>query len=329
VSAGEPPNPYAAPTAALSDGQTTTGAAPSARPRKPSRVGAILLSLLAYPLAGAGLYLLGRQRRFAFWVVSTVLLWATMITAVRTSAPKLAVIAMAATLLCALAALIDTAFVKAGEARTLGRAWLIAIALFLGGRAGAFAVRLWVVEAFQIPSGAMMPTLLVGDHIFVKKGRANVARGDVIVFEYPRDRNTDYVKRVVAVGGDRLQVTGGIVSINGVALEQTPVEAECPVEPPMPGGPADDLGACKLARESNAGHAYTIMRSPDRAAADFGPITVPDGQVLVFGDNRDNSADSRIWGGVPLDHIKGTATVIYWSSASTGIRWSRIGRGIE
>ena len=106
MSAGEPPNPYAAPTAALSDGQTTTGAAPSARPRKPSRVGAILLSLLAYPLAGAGLYLLGRQRRFAFWVVSTVLLWATMITAVRTSAPKLAVIAMAATLLCALAALL-------------------------------------------------------------------------------------------------------------------------------------------------------------------------------------------------------------------------------
>jgi len=175
-----------------------------------------------------------------------------------------------------------------------------------------------------------MPTLLVGDHIFVKKGRANIARGDVIVFEYPRDRSTDYVKRVVALGGDRVEVKRGVPSINGVPLAHADVPGDCPVSDKpafVPPGPA---GSCRLVRETNAGRAYTIMLDSDHPAPDFGPLTVPADEVLVFGDNRDNSMDSRYWGGLPLDHIKGTARVIWWSKdPQAGVRWSRIGRSVE
>jgi signal peptidase I len=323
------PNPYAAPTAPLADG-TAPGTTAQARPRRPSRAGAIVLSLFAYPLAGAGLYLLGRQRRALFWVIATIVLWTIMIAAIRTSQPKLCVVAMGAALASTLAALVDTAVAKAGEARSLGRAWMIAVALFLGGRGSALAVRVWIAEAFQIPSGAMIPTLLVGDHIFVKKGRAGIARGDVIVFEFPRDRSTDYVKRVVAIGGDTIEVRGGVPSINGVPLDHQPTGEPC-VYRDDSGPPEDrDPQQCTRVRETNAGRAYTIMLSPGRSAEDFPRTTIPAGDVFVMGDNRDNSYDSRKWGTVPADAIKGVATLTWWSKAPNGpVRWSRVGHGVE
>jgi signal peptidase I len=312
--ANEPINPYA-PSAALAheDGNEAR--------RKPSRLGAIVLSLLAYPLPGAGFYVLGRQRRLAVWMAIGVSLWALMVIAVRTRHPMLCVFAIAGTLLAVLWSLADTAFARAGEARGAARAWLVAIAIIVGSRGAALAGKHWLVEGFQMPSGSMVPTLLVGDQMFVKKGH-DVARGDVVVFEFPMDRSTDYVKRVVAIGGDTIEVTRGVVSINGAALEQTPLESECPEQ--------EEPGWCQLARETNAGRSYTIMRMPGRPAADFPSTTVPEGQLFVMGDNRENSYDSRRWGPVPLDHIKGKATVIYLSKdAKAGVRLSRVGSGVD
>jgi signal peptidase I len=322
MTANEPPNPYTAPAAALADGAPAATA--GAGTRKPSRLLAVVMALVSYPLSGAGLYLLGRSRRAVFWVITTVLLWSIMIAAVRTSQPMLAVIAMAVTLLSTLGAVVDTAFAKPGPARALGSAWLVVLALFVGGRGGAFAVRHWLVEAFQIPSGAMIPTLLIGDHIFVKKGRGGVARGDVIVFEFPQDRQVDYVKRAVAIGGDTIEVKDGVPLINGAPLAHQALDAPC-VSQDGDGAPE----RCTFVRETDGGRARTIILNPHHPAQDFPRTIVPPNEVFVLGDNRDNSYDSRRWGTVPVDHIKGVAKMIWWSKGPDAVRWSRVGHGVE
>jgi len=317
-----PTNPYA-PSAALAEDE----ARKSKRP--PSRLLAAATTLLALPLAGAGLYIFGRERRFRGWIAAGLCLWTTMIVAARTQLPKLFVIGFAGAVLVWLASVGDTLIAKPGTWHTRGRAWLAAVLLVVCARAGNAAVKEWLVEGFQIPSGAMIPALLVGDQIMVRKGRGSIARGDVIVFEYPRDRSTDYVSRVVALGGDRIEVKRGVPSINGVLLAHVDVAGGCPAND-EPGVPPNAAGSCRLVRETNAGRAYTIMLESDHPAPDFGPMIVPADEVLVFGDNRDNSMDSRFWGGLPVDHVKGTATLTGWSKdPKTGIRWSRIGRTLE
>ena len=176
----------------------------------------------------------------------------------------------------------------------------------------------------------MIPTLLVGDHIFVKKGRASVARGDVIVFEFPLDRHTDYVKRVVAIGGDTIEVRAGVPLINGVPLDHQPIAEPCVYRDDSAPPEDSDPQPCTLVRETNAGRSYTIMLEPAHRAQDFPRTTIPSGEVFVMGNNRDNSYDSRKWGTVPVDHIKGIATVTWWSKVPNGpMRWSRVGHGIE
>jgi signal peptidase I len=321
----QPPNPYAA-TDALS--HAVAPAAKEPAQRKPSRFGALVLTFLAYPLLGAGLYNLRRPRRFALWAAIGALFFLLMVLGVRAPHPRLAVSSMAGLVLALLASLADTGFAKAGGApHRAAHAWLVAIALILGSKGVSLAVRQWAIEAFKIPAGSMIPTLEVGDHLFVKKGHANVLRGDVVVFEFPPDRSTDYVKRVVAIGGDTVEVREGVVSINGAPLDQQPLDGTCAI-----GGeerPGAEAEPCKMVRETNAGRSYTIVRVPDRQAMDAPRVVVPPDNFFVLGDNRDNSYDSRRWGFVPVDHVKGVATVIWWSQGPAGARWSRVGHGIE
>jgi len=309
VTANEPPNPYAAPDNAGPD--------PAQAPR-PSRVLAALTSLVAYPLVGTGLFILGRRRRFAVWVTVGLVLGTAMIVGVRLPSAKLFMIALAGLIGGAVLAVIDTALARPANGLTGGRAWMVAIAIVLIAKGGALAIRHTLVEAFKIPSGAMIPTLRIGDHIFVKKGNADVGRGDVVVFEFPLDRSTDYVKRVVAVGGDTVEVRNDIVSINGTELPQAEIKNEpnpCPAETGEEG--------CNFARETSGDRTYTIMFA-GRLAPDAPRLVVPEGHVFVLGDNRDNSYDSRKWGFVPVDHIKGKATLIWWSK-----QLSRVGGRID
>ncbi|MBU4034633.1 MAG: signal peptidase I, partial [Proteobacteria bacterium] len=168
----------------------------------------------------------------------------------------------------------------------------IIIALLL-----AFFIRTFVVQAFKIPSGSMIPTLLIGDHILVNKfgyGVKNPLNGtvwitmdepqrhDVIVFKYPQNPSQDYIKRVVGVAGDRVEVVRKQVLVNGEPF----------VEP----------NAVNLETE--------ILPSP---RDNMEPITVPPNSVFVMGDNRDNSHDSRFWGTVDLKAIRGKAFMLYWS----------------
>jgi len=328
MTANEPPNPYSAPNAALADGAADESAQP--RRRHPSRLPALAVAFFGSPLLGAGLYLLGRPRRFRAWAIAGGLLLATMIVAIRLPLPRLAVFVIGPILLAVLLALLDTAIARPGEVRLIGKPWVLALAFILAGQGSARAIRQWLVEAFQMPSGSMVPTLLVGDHIFVKKGRSSVARGDVIVFEFPADRSTDYLKRVVAVGGDVIEVRDGVPSINGVPLAHEPIAQPCSFRDESAPSAEAEPEPCTLLRETNAGRSYTIMRTTDHPAADFPRMVIREGEVFVLGDNRDNSYDSRRWGTVPVDHIKGTATVTWWSKVPNGaIRWSRVGLRVE
>ncbi len=175
----------------------------------------------------------------------------------------------------------------------------------------AIIIRAVFVQAFKIPSSSMEPTLLVGDHILVNKfiyglripftterwpKLKDPKRGDVIVFIYPEDRTKDFIKRVVAVGGETIEIQNKKVLINGK-------------EPP-----------------EHYGHFFSnVMLPGDMNPRDnMPPVKVPDGTVFVMGDNRDFSHDSRFWGFVPIEDIKGEAFIIYYSGKDfEQVRWNR------
>jgi signal peptidase I len=182
-----------------------------------------------------------------------------------------------------------------------------AAALYLLGVFGMTVGQSYFYQAYKIPSGAMEPTLLVGDDIMVDKGNRTAHRGDVIVFEFPPDPAKDFVKRVTGVAGDTVAVKDGRLWVNGRPTGDPHARFELPDKERSPISPRDN----------------------------FGPITVPPGHVFVLGDNRDRSYDSRYWGFVGNTAIKGRVLYIYWSWTSGApqslfpVRWSRIGRPVE
>ena len=165
----------------------------------------------------------------------------------------------------------------------------------------ALFIRTFVVQAFKIPSGSMEPTLLIGDHILVNKFIYGIKipfldttlipisdpeRDDVIVFIYPVDKSKDFIKRVIGLPGDKVEMKKQKIFINGELFEDK--------HGVFSRNPSSDRG---LVREGS----------------DFGPVIVSEGHLFVIGDNRDHSYDSRFWGFVPLDAVKGKAFIIYWS----------------
>jgi signal peptidase I len=180
----------------------------------------------------------------------------------------------------------------------------------------ALIIRTFVVQAFKIPSGSMKNTLLIGDHILVNKfiygvkipfsgstliSVKNPERGDIVVFKYPQDPAKDFIKRVIGVAGDRIEIRNKKVYVNGK-------------------------------RQKHEFAIFTDNRSLQ--GRDYlGPITVPKDSLFVMGDNRDNSHDSRFWGFVKLKAVKGKAFIIYWSwngenqgSVVDYVRWNRMGK---
>lgn len=182
----------------------------------------------------------------------------------------------------------------------------------------ALIIRTFVVQAFKIPSGSMEDTLLIGDHLLVNKFVYGLQipytdkrilkirdprRGDVIVFEYPEDPSKDFIKRVIGTPGDVVQVMNKKVYVNG-KLYVNPHEVH---------------------KESD------VIPEAQNPRDNTKSIKVPGGSYFVMGDNRDRSYDSRFWGFVKNDKIKGLAFIKYWSwdSEKWRVRWKRIGRLIE
>ncbi len=200
-------------------------------------------------------------------------------------------------------------------------------------------LRSFLVEPFRIPSGSMMPTLLVGDFILVNKFAYGLRlpvlntkivevgepqRGDVIVFRYPEDPSIDYIKRVVGVPGDHIRYAGKQLYVNGKRVEREPIGKYI-----ADGASASMTGAMRY-RETINGVSHDILIRSNGFNRDF-EFTVPDGEYFVLGDNRDNSRDSRFWGTVPEANLVGKAFLIWmnWDPVAGGITWSRIGTFIE
>jgi signal peptidase I len=215
--------------------------------------------------------------------------------------------------------------------REYSEAMIIALVL-------AVFIRTFFIQAYKIPSGSMEPTLLIGDHILVNKiiyglrmpdsifgleipglplGRylfnlAPVHRGDVVVFVFPPDRTKDFIKRVIGVAGDTVQVKDGVVWLNGQKMDDPHAHMEAAAQDRSPVSPRDN----------------------------FGPVTVPAGKLFMMGDNRDRSYDSRFWGFVDHNDVEGRAVLIYlpWNEEKADgaswadmllwfeyVRWGRLG----
>ncbi|MEE9911069.1 MAG: signal peptidase I [Deltaproteobacteria bacterium] len=164
----------------------------------------------------------------------------------------------------------------------------------------AVVIRTFIVQAYKIPSRSMVPALLVGDHLLVNKFIYGVKipiirrtiipvtdpqRGEIIVFIYPKDRSKDYIKRVIGVAGDKIEIRNKSILINDRPYQ-------------------DAFGIYSD---------NTIYPAIVQPRDNFGPVIVPEGSLFVMGDNRDESADSRFWGFVNLKDVEGKALIIYWS----------------
>ena len=185
-------------------------------------------------------------------------------------------------------------------------------------------IRTFVIEAFQIPTGSMERTLLAGDFLFVNKavygaqipgtnahlpGFQRPARGDVIVFEYPKDPTLNYVKRVIGAPGDVVQMRGGQVFVNGEELREPYVQPSDPL-------PDSYDSKFKWQHRYLDGFTHDQIRAYHPTRDTWGPLRVPHGKYFVLGDNRDESLDSRYWGFVPQENVIGRPLLIYWSVRS-------------
>jgi len=187
----------------------------------------------------------------------------------------------------------------------------------------ALFVRTFIVQAFKIPTGSMENNLLIGDHLLVNKfvyaptvtslERAllpidPIRRGDIIVFKYPEEPERDFIKRVIGLPGDTLELRNKRVYINGTMLNEPYVHYLIPPD-----------------EEGSGGGEFDVR-------VQYGPVTVPPAHYFMMGDNRDNSQDSRYWGFMPQEYIKGRALFVYFSFGEetglaglvSGIRWNRI-----
>ena len=190
----------------------------------------------------------------------------------------------------------------------------------------ALFIRTFVVQAFKIPSGSMEKTLLIGDHILVSKFTYGThipneipflniklfddiiffpkqpERGDIIVFKYPKDEKRDFIKRVIGIPGDLLEVHHQKVFINGKPYE-----------------------------DRHARHTESPSDSSLVPRDDFGPVLVPDNHLFMMGDNRENSQDSRYWGFLDINKVRGKALMIYWSwnQLESWVRFDRFGKILE
>jgi signal peptidase I len=216
------------------------------------------------------------------------------------------------------------------------REWKQYIAIILG----VLIFRSVLFEPFKIPSGSMIPTLLIGDYILVNKfsygfkvpfsdwfsdpiyitGPGKPQRGDVIVFKYPKDESLNYIKRLIGVPGDTVEIIDKIVYVNGEEVKTEEISGKEIMEDMDDKYKSSQYDFKFFKTITGEAEHISQIDENNYSFSDFQKITVPEGQYFVLGDNRDVSADSRFWGFVPFENIKGRA-ILVWFSMSIPWPW--------
>jgi signal peptidase I len=210
-----------------------------------------------------------------------------------------------------------------------GRVVLLLLLLALFERTVISGVREHLVEAFRIPAASMIPTLQIGDHMFIDKRATSPRRGDVIVFRYPREPNKNFIKRVIALGGDTVEWRDGFPLVNGRPLDHRDLDGDCRYSDYDDEHDRWEERTCRAFEESLDGRTWRVVTDRQPREGAWPLVRVPDGSYYVVGDNRDNSHDSRFFGTIPANHVKGTALYIYWSSGHDGLAGERIGLAVR
>lgn len=282
-------------------------------------------------LAGAGHLAVGKYRRGLLWFVLDAVVLLLGVVALVAVSPSMYWPLLGAVLTVRIASLVDLVRLPAADPTALpswGKTVLLWIALLAVGWGQAAAVRANLIEAFRIPAGSMIPTLLVGDHIFADKRSRAPRRGDLVVFEHPKHPSETFVKRIVAIGGDTVEIRDGAIWLDGKPVLRRHVDGDCSYEDREE--TRWTQRTCDAWQESLDGNSYPVIfdkrAEPPKS---FPPFKVPPNSFYVLGDNRDNSHDSRYWGSVPNENLKGRPLSIWWSSGGSGVRWDRIGQKLH
>lgn len=226
------------------------------------------------------------------------------------------------------------------EAKSLSFAFLVAM-----------TIRWLLFEAYVIPSGSMLPSLLINDHIFVNKlvygvrvpftkkyilEFAQPKRGEIVVFKYPENEDIFFVKRVIGLPGDKLEYNDGVLKINGQIVNKVPATDKWDFDFVSNEDLRADKEDFKHLRETNGEVTYSILEKSYESPMGYGPLTIPEGKYFVMGDNRNSSHDSRFWHSLPKENIIGRASMVWLTCDSklkiipflcdpTEMRWSRLG----
>ncbi|HEY8072581.1 MAG TPA: signal peptidase I, partial [Labilithrix sp.] len=267
---------------------------------EPERRSKSVAAVLSLVVPGLGQIYMGHAPRGAVWMAAAVL--GPVVLATMSSAATRGVLLAsgAAALLLAAACIVDAVRFCTPRGAIPKTAMIIVgvVFYFVAPVFVALLLRIFVIEAFKIPSGSMMPTLMVGDHIFVDKAvfrHRPAARGETMVFKYPEHPEQDFVKRVIGVGGDRIEVRGGHPVVNGREVPSCYAGKWSYSEQVDWGGMKHEGD---LFVELLGDVAYLTFYDASGLSSDFqGPWTVEPGHVFVMGDNRNNAHDSRMWFG--------------------------------
>lgn len=211
----------------------------------------------------------------------------------------------------------------------------ILIAVFL-----AFVVRTFLITGYKVPTSSMSPTLVAGDFIFsyrlpyglnipfseTKLWASSPSRGEVVVFTYPDQPRVHYVKRVIALPGDRVEIKNGQLSVNGEMYTYESASDSNSI-----GDEASEFFEIKKEKSANSEWLLTLQKGAEGRS--YGPLIVPPNELFLLGDNRDSSDDSRYWGTVPIQKVEGKVVLIWlsldWKNKLAGnlpkVRWHRVG----